>query len=36
MVNYPLNICKHNACKKYCNDNGYLFRIVTEKEIYNK
>jgi transposase len=30
------NQFKHEFATKYCNENGYKFRVVTEKEIYAK
>jgi transposase-like protein len=36
MLNQYNNQLKHKAAIKYCNDNEYVFRVVTEKEIYLK
>lgn len=34
MLNKYDNSFKHEFAIKYCNENGYKFRVVTEKEIY--
>lgn len=34
MIHKLLNPIKHSVAKKYCDENGYKFRVVTEKEIF--
>jgi transposase len=36
MLNKDFNPIKHLAGEKYCKENGYIFRIVTEKDIFKK
>ena len=32
---YRKNMCKWKATKEFCENKGYIFRIFTEKTIYN-
>lgn len=36
MLDKDFNPIKHLAGDKYCKENGYIFRIVTEKDIFKK
>lgn len=36
LLNFKNNGAKHEAGKEFCLQNGYTFRIVTEKEIYGR
>jgi len=33
-ITYAINIAKWEAAKKYCKDNGILFKILTEEDLF--
>ena len=34
MATYTINTCKWKAAIKLCEDNGWIFKIITEKELF--
>jgi len=35
-ITYETNVCKWKAAQKFCNDNGWLFKILTEDNIFKE
>jgi len=33
-IQFEINTCKWKAAKQYCQKNGWIFRILTEKDIF--
>jgi hypothetical protein len=31
---FEINTCKWNAAKRYCEDNGWIFKILTEEHLF--
>ena len=34
MATYTINTCKWKAATKLCEENGWIFKIITEKELF--